>query len=226
MAPSPSGRARRLLAPGALVLAPLLTLVATAIAPANESDAAAQLAVVGRSPGRWYAANLINFVGLALLVAAVVGLMLPLRTHGARFAHVGGGLALTGVVCVAVVSGLGFVEWQMVGAGADRAQMVALLDRVEGAPAVAPILLGAGLATLGLAVLGIGLWRRGAAPAWTAALLVLGALGIDLGYELTSGLLTLAGASANLVALALLGARTWTGRLESAMGPRSPRAAR
>lgn len=215
---SPSRRARRLLAAGALVLAPLLTLVATAIAPANESGAAAQLAVVGRSPGRWYAANLINFVGLALLVAAVVGLMLPLRTYGARFAHVGGGLALIGVVCVAVVSGLGFVEWQMVGPGADRAQMAALLDRVEGAPAVAPILLGAGLATLGLAVLGIGLWRRGAAPAWTAALLVLGALGIDLGYELTSAPLTLAGASANLVALGFLGARTWSGRLEPPPG--------
>jgi len=202
------------LAGGALILAPLLTLVATAIAPANESDAAAQLAVISRSPGRWYAANLVNFVGLAVLLAAVIGLMLPLRTHGARFAHVGGGLALTGIVCVAVVSGLGFVEWQMTGAGADRAQMAALLDRVEGAPAVTPVLLGAGLATLGLAVLGLGLWRRALAPAWTAALLALGALGIDLGYELTSAPLALAGAAANLLALGFLGARTLTGSLE------------
>ncbi len=203
-----------MLAGGALILAPLLTLVATAIAPANESDAAAQLAVISRSPGRWYAANLVNFVGLAVLLAAVIGLMLPLRTHGARFAHVGGGLALTGIVCVAVVSGLGFVEWQMTGAGADRAQMAALLDRVEGAPAVTPVLLGAGLATLGLAVLGLGLWRRALAPAWTAALLALGALGIDLGYELTSAPLALAGAAANLLALGFLGARTLTGSLE------------
>jgi len=202
------------LAGGALILAPLLTLVATAIAPANESGAAAQLAVISRSPGRWYAANLVNFVGLAVLLAAVIGLMLPLRTHGARFAHVGGGLALTGIVCVAVVSGLGFVEWQMTGAGADRAQMAALLDRVEGAPAVTPVLLGAGLATLGLAVLGLGLWRRALAPAWTAALLALGALGIDLGYELTSAPLALAGAAANLLALGFLGARTLTGSLE------------
>jgi len=207
-------RSRRVLAGGALILAPLLTLVATAIAPANESDAAAQLAVISRSPGRWYAANLVNFVGLAVLLAAVIGLMLPLRTHGARFAHVGGGLALTGIVCVAVVSGLGFVEWQMTGAGADRAQMAALLDRVEGAPAVTPVLLGAGLATLGLAVLGLGLWRRALAPAWTAALLALGALGIDLGYELTSAPLALAGAAANLLALGFLGARTLTGSLE------------
>lgn len=203
-----------MLAGGALILAPLLTLVATAIAPANESDAAAQLAVISRSPGRWYAANLVNFVGLAVLLAAVIGLMLPLRTHGARFAHVGGGLALTGIVCVAVVSGLGFVEWQMTGAGADRAQMAALLERVEGAPAVTPVLLGAGLATLGLAVLGLGLWRRALAPAWTAALLALGALGIDLGYELTSAPLALAGAAANLLALGFLGARTLTGSLE------------
>lgn len=203
-----------MLAGGALILAPLLTLVATAIAPANESDAAAQLAVISRSPGRWYAANLVNFVGLAVLLAAVIGLMLPLRTHGARFAHVGAGLALTGIVCVAVVSGLGFVEWQMTGAGADRAQMAALLDRVEGAPAVTPVLLGAGLATLGLAVLGLGLWRRALAPAWTAALLALGALGIDLGYELTSAPLALAGAAANLLALGFLGARTLTGSLE------------
>jgi len=220
-APSPR-RARRLLAGSALVLAPLLSLIATAIAPANEADPAAQLAVVSRTPSRWYAANLVNFVALAVLVPAVVGLMLPLRTRGAHFAHVGGGLALTGIVCVAVVSGLGFVEWQMVGAGADRTQMAALLERVEGAPAVAPILLGSGLATLGLAVLGVGLWRRRAAPAWTAALLVFGALGIDLGYELTSAPLALAGAAANLLALGFLGARTLSGRLETLEGSGRP----
>jgi nitrate reductase NapE component len=213
-------RTRRRLAGAALVLSPVLTLVATAIAPANEDDAARQLAVVLRHQGRWYLSDLLVLLSLAALVPAVVGLMLPLRERRARLGHLGGGLALTGIVCVAVVSGLGFVEWQMVqgSGGSHLGQMTALLDRVESASAIAPVLLGAGLVTVGLAVLGLGLWRAGAAPAWPALLLGLGAIGIDVGYELTLAPLAIAGAALNLLALAYLGARLATNGLAPATG--------
>jgi hypothetical protein len=200
---------RRRIAGSSLAASGALTLAATVIAPANEDDAAAQLAVVARHQGRWYLADLLVLLSLAALIPGVLGILTLLRDRGARFGHTGAALTLAGVVCVAVVSGLGFVEWQMVkGSGAAHAaEMAALLDRVEGAPPVAPVLLGAGLVTIGLAVLGTGLWRADRAPAWPAALLALGAVGIDLGYELTVGPLAIAGAAANAVALAYLGRR-------------------
>lgn len=202
----------------ALALSAALTLLATAIAPANEDDPGAQLRVVGAHHGRWYVSDLLVLFSLAALMPGVVGLMGVLRERGTRLGHLGGGLALTGSVCVAVVSGLGFVEWQMVqgSGGSHLAQMAALLDRVESAAAVQPVLLGAGLVTIGLAVLGVGLWRARAAPVWVALLLVLGAIGVDAGYETTVAPLAIAGAAANLVALGWLGRELAAGRLRTA----------
>lgn len=219
--------ARGRIAGAALALSALLTLVATAIAPANEDDAGAQLLVVGAHRGRWYASDLLVLLSLAALLPGVVGLMGVLRERQTRLGHAGGALALTGIVCVAVVSGFGFVEWQMVqGSGGQHlAQMAALLERVESAPAVQPVLLGAGLVTIGLAVLGIALWRARVAPAWVPLLLALGALGVDAGYETTVAPLAMAGAAVNLIALAWLGRRLATGEIALAAerGPNGDR---
>jgi nitrate reductase NapE component len=201
----------------ALGLSGALTLLATAIAPANEDDATAQLQVVGAHHGRWYASDLLVLFSLAALIPGVVALMGALRERRSRLGHVGTAMTLTGIVCVAVVSGLGFVEWQMVqGSGARHlGQMAALLDRVEGAPALQPVLLGAGLVTIGLAVLGLGHWRAQAAPAWVPVLLALGAVGIDAGYETTVAALAIAGAAVNLLALGWLGRELAAGRLRA-----------
>jgi hypothetical protein len=211
-------RARRRIAGSLLALSGALTLLATALAPANEDDAFAQLVVVRAHSGRWYASDLLVLFSLAALIPGVVGLMGVLRERRAGASHLGGALALTGAVCVAVTSGLGFVEWQMAqGSGARHlGQMAALLDRVEGAPVSQPVFLGAGLVTVGLAVLGLGLWRARAAPGWVALLLGLGAVGIDAGYETTFAPAAIAGAAVNLLALAWLGRALARGRLRPA----------
>lgn len=212
-----SQAARGRIAGTALALSAALTLLATAIAPANKDDAGAQLLVVGAHHARWYVSDLLVLLSLAALMPGVAGLMGVLRERQTRLGHLGGALAFTGIVCVAVVSGLGFVEWQMVqGSGARHlGQMAALLERVESAPTVQPVLLGAGLVTIGLAVLGIGLWRARAAPVWIPVLLALGAIGIDAGYETTSAPLAIAGAAANLVALGWLACGLRGGRLRA-----------
>ena len=123
---------RKLVAGACMVIAPLLVLVSEVIHPAEKSSSREQLTVIARHLDRWYAAHLIALVAIALLVPAVLGLMHMLRERQVAWGHVGGGLALLGLLAVTgIVAVEGFVGWQAA-AGGDRAQMVALFDRLTG----------------------------------------------------------------------------------------------
>lgn len=182
-----------------------LSLATAVILPPNRSDLGAQVAGVAAHPDRFMAANLIALAALVLLVPALLGLVHALRDLAPRLALAGGGLALAGVMPVAVQIALGLVEWQMVKGGAERAQMVALLHRIEFSAGFVPILLAAALPALGLVVISVGLWRASIAPAWVAGLLAGGAVALDAGFELPSLALRIAAAAASLAAFAYLG---------------------
>jgi hypothetical protein len=176
------------------------------VLPANKGDVGAQVAAVAGAPDRFIVANLLALGSVILLVPAVLGVVHMLRDLRPRLALVGGGLALAGVMPVAVQVALGFVEWQMVAPGADRHEMVALLDRVEFSAGFVPILLAAALPAVGLSVLAYGLARTRLAPAWVGALVALGAVGLDVGFEIPSLAVRIAAAAFTLVAFAWLGA--------------------
>jgi len=183
-----------------------LSLATAVILPANHSDLGAQVAGVAAHPDRFLAANLLALASLVLLVPALLGLVHVLRERAPRLALAGGALALAGVMPVAVQIALGLVEWQMVKRGAERAQMVALLHRIEFSAGFVPILLAAALPALGLCFLAAGLWRSRSAPRWVAALLALGAVALDLGFEIPSLSVRILAAALSLVAFAYLGA--------------------
>jgi hypothetical protein len=154
------------LAASTLVLSPLFALASSAVAPRFESDPGAQLAVIAADPARWYWFTLLLLVSSLLLVPAVAAIGVLVR---GRLGLVGGSLAVLGsLIAIGDVMSQ-FFPWQMVTAGADRAQMAALMDRVDNAAGVSTVYSVGGLAVLvGVALLTVGLIRGRRAPAWAA----------------------------------------------------------
>jgi hypothetical protein len=105
-------------------------------------------------------------IGSILLVPALLGIAGLVR---GRLGAIGGALAVLGAMIAVgdVMSQL--TVWQMVGDGADRAQMVALLDRVDAAVGASLVYTVGGLAVVvGVVLLAIGLIRGRRVPAWAA----------------------------------------------------------
>lgn len=187
------------------MLAPALLLASAGILPANSNDVETQLAGVARHPDRFLVSDLLGLAAQALLVPAVLGLVWLLRERRAGYGHVGGGLVVLGVTAAGVQTGLGLVEWQMVARGADRAEMTALLGRIERSAGLTPILLAVALLSVGFVVLALGLHRARAVPAWSAAALAVGALAVDVGFEAPSFVVRVCASAVTFVALAAMG---------------------
>ena len=168
---------RKLVAGACMVLAPLVLLVATVVHPDVKTDEAAQLAVIADNLDAWLAAHLLALAAIALSVPAVLGLMHMLREREVALGHVGGGLAMLGLLAyVGIVAIEGFVGWQMGEAG-DRAAMVALLTSInESAAIVIPFFILSLAFAVGMICLAVGLYRARAVQSWMAICLGVGAV--------------------------------------------------
>jgi Domain of unknown function (DUF4386) len=173
---------RKLVAGACMVIAPLFLLVATVVHPDVKTDEAAQLAVIADNPDAWIAAHMLALVSLALAVPAVLGLMHMLREREVSLGHVGGGLAMLGLLAyVGVVAIEGFVGWQMGEAG-DRAAMVALLTSINDSAAIVTPFFVVSLAfAVGMVCLAVGLYRARAVQSWMAICLAVGAVLVAVG---------------------------------------------
>lgn len=170
-----------------LVLAPLFSLASALVAPALKSDNGAQLDAIARHPDRWYWFTLLLLVGSVLLVPALLGIAAQVRHRSPRLGNFGGGLAVIGsLIAIGDVMSQ-FVSWQMVGKGANHAQMVALLERLDNAAGLDNVYTVGGLATLiGVVLLTVGLIRARVAPAWAAVGLTLAVVVNFVGFETPS----------------------------------------
>jgi hypothetical protein len=197
---------RKTVAGMCMVAAPLLLLVAAIIHPAVKTDEAAQLAVVADHTNAWYLAHLLAFGAVVLALPAVLGLMHMLREREVAFGHVGGALALIGLIGTAAVVAVEFVVWEMVRGGANRTDMTALLHRItHDAGTLVPIYivsLGLGIGFLALAM---GLYRARAVQSWMAAFIAIGGLVLDLSGIVSSVALFIVGAAFLFVGLGSVG---------------------
>jgi hypothetical protein len=168
---------RKLVAGACMVLAPLVLLVATVVHPESSMDEATQLATIAANLDAWLIAHLLALVAIALSVPAVLGLMHMLREREVSLGHVGGGLAMLGLLAyVGVVAIEGFVGWQMGEAG-DRGAMVALLTSLnESAGIVIPFFVMSLAFAVGVVCLAVGLYRARAVQSWMAISLAVGAV--------------------------------------------------
>src|SRR5918992_2357264 len=185
---SDSHHFRKTVAGMCMIGAPLLLLVGVIVHPESKSDVGAQLAVIADNMDAWYAAHLIVAIALVLAVPAVLGLMHMLREREVAYGHIGGGLAIVGLLATtAIVAIEGFVGWQAGAAtGSDAAAMTALFERVtETTGVVLPVFVMSYAFTVGVLFLAAGLYRARAVQSWTAAMLGIGAIVMAVRSRLT-----------------------------------------
>lgn len=199
---SDSHHFRKTIAGVCMIAAPLLLLVGVIVHPESKSDVGDQLAVIANNMDAWYAAHLIIAVALVLAVPAVLGLMHMLREREVAFGHIGGGLAMLGLLATTgIVAMEGFVGWQAGAAtGSDAAAMTALFERVtETTGVVLPFFVMSYGFTVGMLFLAAGLYRARAVQSWTATMLGLGSIILAVGIGMTEDVVTIIGAAVFLV---------------------------
>jgi MFS family permease len=174
---------RKLIAGTCMVLAPIAFLAGTIVQPALHLDEADQIASAAANLDAWYIAQLMFLVAIVLFVPVVLGFMHMLRERGAAAGHVGGGLALIGLVASAGITAFGMAVWQMAQPGAARDEMVALLNRIDETTGIwIPFFLGGFAFPLGLIVLAVGLASIRAVSPVIAGAIAIGAVALAVGF--------------------------------------------
>ena len=205
---SDSHHFRKTVAGVCMITAPLLLVIGMIIHPESKSDVGDQLAVISANMDEWYAAHLIVAISLVLAVPAVLGLMHMLREREVAYGHLGGGLALVGLLALtAIVAIEGFVGWQAGAAtGSDAAAMTALFERVtETTGVVIPVFVMSFAFTVGMLFLAAGLYRAHAVQSWTAAMLGIGSVVLAVGSAMTDDVVSIIGAAVLLVGFVQIG---------------------
>ena len=199
---SDSHHFRKTIAGMCMIVAPLLLVVGMIVHPESKTDVGDQLAVVSANMDQWYAAHLILAISLVLAVPAVLGLMHMLREREVAYGHLGGGLAMVGLLAtMGIVAMEGFVGWQAGAAtGSDQAAMTALFERVtETTGIVIPFFVMSFAFTVGMLFLAAGLYRARAVQSWTAAMLGLGSIVFAVGSGMAENTVAVIGGAVLLV---------------------------
>ena len=189
-------RTRKQIAGMCMVVAPALLLISAIVQPELATDEATQLGFVADGPDAWYIAQMLALGAIALAVPAVLGLMHMLRERRVLFGHVGGALALIGLLAITGAVAFQLVAWQMAAAGADQAEMAALLDRMHVTTGLwIPFFLVPFAFFAGMVVLAAGLALARAVHPLVAACIAVGAVLVAVGYPIASEALFIAGAA-------------------------------
>lgn len=205
MGVSDSHHFRKLVAGFCMVAGPLFALAAFVVSPAIKSDSAAQLAQVAAHQDRFLLTSLFAMVAVALVIGATLGFMHMLRERGVSFGHVGGALALIGLVATAAQVGAQTLAWPMVKDGVQAAEVAAWEAATSETATVIALFVMPFAAVAGFAILAVGLYEARAVDWWMAAMLALGALGITLAGPVASLTVGIVGAGLFLIGSGVIG---------------------
>src|ERR671922_1250709 len=202
---SDAHHSRKMVAGACMVVAPVVLLVAMVIHPASDMDEATQVATIADNLDAWYVAHLLALISIAVMVPALLGLMHMLREREVAFGHVGGGLAMLGLLAFAGIVGMELVMWQMVAGGSTR-EAVALLERLnDTAGIVIPFIFVSFGFALGLPCLAIGLYRARAVQSWMAISVATGAILLGIAFGAALNWLAIVAAAFLVVGLGAIG---------------------
>ena len=180
----------------AMMVAPLLLLVSSALGPPHRASRhlADPLPHIAADPDRFLASVFVGLLSLALLLPAVLGIAHLLLPGRPALALTGAALVLVGVLSLAVVHGVQLAQHQMVHTTADRDQMVALLQRLEGGIGLKVIFVGFFLGLfVGWVILSVGLFTARVVPRAIPVSVLISLLLNFFGLELLSRLFFLLG---------------------------------
>lgn len=169
---------RRTLAGLCLILAPLAFGGADVIRLYVEGGAFGkeQLAAIAANTGLYAIVTVLSMVGLILFVPAILGLMHLLRERSPILGHVGGGLALIGVLgFVAHNAGYFGLMGGLATSEFSQEQSLQFIGHMETSVSVIMYVLMFLIGfQFGPLLLGIGLYRARVVPRWIAGLVILG----------------------------------------------------
>jgi hypothetical protein len=175
------------------------------IHPASDTNEAAQVATIADNLDAWYVAHLLAFIAIGLMVPAVLGLMHMLREREVAFGHLGGGLAMVGLLAFAGIVGMEMAMWQMVAGGSTR-EAVGLLERLNDTTGIViPFLLVSFGLSLGVAGLAFGLLRARFVQSWMAIFVAVGAIAFGFAIGTAMNWLAIVGAAFLVVGLGAIG---------------------
>jgi hypothetical protein len=202
---SDAHHSRKMVAGACMVVAPVLLLVAMVIHPASDMDEATQVATIADNLDAWYAAHLIALVSIVLTVPALLGLMHMLRKRQVSLGHIGGGLAMVGLLAFVGIVAMELVMWELVSEG-ETATAVTLLQGLNDS---AGILIPFGLMSfgfaIGMALLAVGLYRARAVQSWMAVCVGVGSILFGFGIATAMNWLTIVAAAFLVVGLGSIG---------------------
>src|SRR3954454_8601609 len=139
-----------------------------------------------------------TFVGAILMLPAALGLMHMLREREVAMGHLGGGLALIGLMGTAAL------------VGTDVAPATDLVDRVDHLAGVTNWMFVATMGFgLGMAILGMGVFRAHAVTSWAAACLMIGGIAFDVALLASSAGIAIAASAAMFAGIGATGLIVW-----------------
>lgn len=175
----------------ALVVAPLLEIVASLVNPTGSDEAADQVAAFVDHRGAAVLGATLEMIALGLLVAGTVWLALVLARRSSGLATWGGILAVFSYFVIAFENGTSLAA-AAITTVLSPAQATTALHAIEhsaGVSAVEPLSV---LGIVGFVLLALGL-RRTAAPIWAAVGLTVGTAIETIGFAVSTRALVVAG---------------------------------
>jgi hypothetical protein len=161
-------RFRRGLGSASLLLAPLLGLAAAVIAPPSSSNTAADLALISAHHGAFVAEAVLEAAAWIVFIPGVLGIVHLLRQRGVVLGHVGGVLAILGMISFVAESAIAQATAVLAEDAGHRAVYAQAVYSMRHSPLAAFVLLAL-LGEIGLILLAVAMRRARRAPGWVVA---------------------------------------------------------
>jgi hypothetical protein len=196
---------RKMLTGACLIAAPAVFIVSESIHPDDSTNGSDEVRTIASGLDRWYTAHVLEVIGFALLIGAVLGLAHLLHERRPGSAVVGGALAIVGIVGLTAGVGAEGLGGYFIVRYASRADAVRAVDAMYDGARLVPFFAVSLLISVGLVVMAVQLWRTRVVAPWCAIAIIIGSVLLVAGGPTTVQGLVVAGMVALFVGMAPIG---------------------